>query len=234
MWSNVISIDKSFDKETDFIVNNVRGIKNMSYAVEESKNRLWVYVASICEVSEEVEERVTDIVETVVLTYIKLRFFLDKLSLGEMTHSNCALISSLVHFDRTYESNLFRKALSETADFNVDGLYNFRMNGVVENWEELASLAEKLLKGSDKDVFDVASFITATEGTKCRLAVIGGKLYNLTERAPVEILPLFPESELNMISAIIKEKPVEIIVENTSFTPSMTSTLKHIAPVINK
>ncbi len=234
MWSNVISIDKSFDKESDFIVSNVRDIKNMSYAVEESNDRLWVYVASICEVSNEVEEKVTDIVETVVLTYIKLRFFLDKLHSREMTHSNCALISSLVHFDRVYESNLFRKALSETADFNVDGLYNFRMSGVVENWEELALLAEKLLDGNDKDVFDVASFITATEGVKSRLAVIGGKLYNLSRRAPVEILPLYQENELNMISAIISEKPSEIIVENTNFTPSMTSTLKRIATVINR
>lgn len=234
MWSNVISIDKSYDKEIEFILENVRAMKNASYAVEESKNRIFIYIASVCEVAEEVEDRITDIVETVVLIYIKLRFFLEKLSLTEVSHTNCALVSSLVHFDRIYESNLLRRALSETADFNVDGIYNFRMNGVLENWEELASLAEKLISSRDKDVFDVASFITATEGNRSRLAVIGGKLYNLTERAPVDVLPLYNENELNLISAIIGEKPAEIIVENTSFTPSMTSTLKRIATVVKK
>lgn len=234
MWSNVISIDKSYDKEIEFILESVRAMKNASYAVEESKNRIFIYIASVCEVAEEVEDRITDIVETVVLTYIKLRFFLEKLSLTEVSHTNCALVSSLVHFDRIYESNLLRRALSETADFNVDGIYNFRMNGVLENWEELASLAEKLISSRDKDVFDVASFITATEGNRSRLAVIGGKLYNLTERAPVDVLPLYNENELNLISAIIGEKPAEIIVENTSFTPSMTSTLKRIATIVKK
>ena len=76
MWSDVISIDKAYGKEIEFVLGKLRGIKNLSFAVEESRDRVFIYLASVCEVAREVEEQVADILETVVLVFMKLRFFL--------------------------------------------------------------------------------------------------------------------------------------------------------------
>lgn len=235
MWSNVISIEKGYEKEIDYLLGGVENIKDLSFAVEESRDRIWIYLASICEVAEAVEEKILCLVENVFLTYLKLRFFLEKLDNVTLNHSNCALLCSLVHFDRAYESGLLRKTLCALPDFNIDGVYNFRFSTVKDNWEELAALASKLLSGADsEDVFDIAAFITSTEGANSRLAVSGKRLVNLTTRRVVEIPKLFDEEEYNYLSAIIGERPDEIILEDSGFSPSMNATLKHIAHVIDK
>lgn len=221
MWSNVISIDKTFDREIDFMLDKLKKVKHLSYAMEESKDRVFVYLASICELQEEVEAQVEDILQTVLLVFMKLRFFLTSLHNMELNHANCALICSLVHFDREYESNVVRKVLSETIDYTVDGLLNFRLRPLRENWEELAELATRLI-GS------------GTDGAKCRLSLSPDSLVNLTERQPVEIIDLFDKPELNLISAIIGERPCEILLKNVALSQPMNNTLKHIARVVTE
>lgn len=232
MWSNVISIDKSFSKERAYLLDGVKNVKEMSYAVEESKDRTWIYLASLCEMSEYVEEKVTALVEVVILTYMKTRFFIDTLPSFNLTHPTCSLICSLVHFDKGYEVNMLRRAIAETADFNVDGLYNFRLKEMKQNWEEVAELACRLVTSTDRDTYDVASFITSTEGAKNRLAIDHGRVYNVTDGIEVEVVPVFDEYEFNLIMAVIGQNPKEIIVENTALSKEMLSTLKHIAGVV--
>lgn len=233
MWSDVISIDKGFGKEIEFLLCKLRGVKNLSFAVEESRDRIFIYLASVCELAEEVEEQVTSILETVILVFMKLRFFLENLQKRELNHADCALICSLVHFDRQYESNIVRKALSETVDFAVDGILHFRLRPLVENWEELSSLACRLAEeGTGGDVFDIASFITGTDGAKSRLALTPDTLVNLTQRHPVEVIDLFDAPELNLISAIIGERPSEILLRNVALSQPMNNTLRHIARVV--
>ncbi|MBR2956261.1 MAG: hypothetical protein IKC54_03595 [Clostridia bacterium] len=232
MWSNVISIDKSYAKEIEFLLAEVKNIKDLSYAIEESKDRTWIYLASLCERSEYVEEKVTALVEVVILTYMKTRFFLDNLPPFVMTHPTCSLICSLVHFDRGYEANHLRRAIAETADFNVDGLCNFRLQEVMQNWSEVAELASRLVSSTERDTYDVASFITSTEGAKNRIAIDHGRVFNLTEGREVQILPVFEEYEYNLIMAIVGQNPKEIIVEHTNLSNEMMSTLKHVAGVV--
>jgi hypothetical protein len=232
MWSNVISIDKSFAKERAYLLDGVNKVKDLSYAVEESKDRVWIYLASLCEKSEYVEERVTALVEVVVLTYMKTKFFLDNLPSFNLTHATCSLICSLVHFDRGYEVNMLRRALQETADFNVDGLYNFRFKEMLQNWDEVAGLASRLVASTDRDTYDVASFITSTEGAKNRVAIDHGRVFNLTEGEEVEIVPVFDEYEFNLIMAVIGQNPKEIIVESTALSQEMLGSLKHIAGAV--
>lgn len=75
MWSNVISIDKGFRREIEFILGKLKNIRHLSYAVEESRDRVFVYIASVCEMQEEVEAQVRDVLQTVFLVFLKLRFF---------------------------------------------------------------------------------------------------------------------------------------------------------------
>ncbi len=234
MWSNVISIDKLYSKEIDYIFEKLKNLKCVSYATEESKDRIFIYLAALCEKQAEAEDGVFSIMETVFLTFLKQRFFLANLSNIQLNHANCALICSLVHFDREYERNTLIRIINESADINVDGLMNFRLKQLTDNWEELAEVANRLSdgQGEENDVFDVATFITGSEGSACQLALYRDRLYNITDRRTVDVINLFDADEYNLISAIIKERPSEIIVENPSLSSSMNSALKHIARVI--
>ena len=232
MWSNVISLDKRFGREIEFIIGKLKDIKHLSYAVEESRDRVFVYVASVCELRDEVEERVKDILVTVFLVFMKLRFFLGELQNMDLNHANCALICSMVHFDSAYERGIVERVLSASADYALDGIMHFRLRPLTENWSELALLATRLISsGGGGDVYDIASFITGTDGAKNRVALSSDSLFNLTVRRPVEVIDLFGKPELNLISAIIGERPCEILLEDVSLSEGMREALRHIAPL---
>ena len=233
MWSNVISIDKCFSKEIEYILSKVKNIRDLSFAVEESKDRIWVYLASLCEKSARLEEEITVTIEKVILTYMKTRFFLEKLPSFQLTHATCSLICSLVHFDRRYEENILRKRVAETADFNVDGLYNFRLQDLKQNWDEVISLASRLMSSTHSDAYDIASFITSTDSAGNRVAIDSGQIFNLTTGERADLLDIFDKEEFNIIMAVIGECPSEIIVERTPLSKEMKATLNRIAEIIH-
>ena len=84
----------------------------------------------------------------------------------------------------------------------------------------------------ESDIYDIASFITGTDGAKNRIALTHDALFNLTVRRPVEVIDLFDKPELNLISAIIRERPCEILLRGVSLSAPMNNTLRHIARVV--
>ncbi|MCM1305934.1 MAG: hypothetical protein NC037_06365 [Bacteroides sp.] len=236
MWSNVISIDKSYDREIEYILGRLQGAKDLSYAAEESEGRLWIYLAGLCEKQEEIEEEIGDMLEVVFLSFLKLRFFLDRLHIKRMSHAKCALVCSIVHFDRDFEAGIVSKTLKDALDYSIDGLMNFRLRALSDGWQELADLANRLLDGcnDEADIYEIATFITGSEGKLNQLVLNKDRLRNLTCHKSVEIVRLFDDEEYNMLSAIIREKPSEILIESCDFTAPMNATLKKIVRVIEK
>jgi hypothetical protein len=233
MWSNVISIDKRYLKEIAYIKKRIEKMKDLSFAVEESRDRIWIYLASLCEKSAKIEEEITLLIEDIILTYMKTSFFIEKLTGFTLNHATCSLICSLVHFDRRYEENYLRKSLAETADFNVDGLYNFRLQELKQNWDEVISLASRLMNSTDSDCYDISAFITSTDNASNRVAIDSGQIFNLTTGERADLLDVFDNDEFNIIMAVIGECPSEIIVERTPLSKEMKDTLNRIADIVH-
>lgn len=236
MWSNVISIGKEYDKETDYMLSKLQSTKDVSYATEESEERVWIYLASSCDVAQRIENEMYDMLSVVFLSFLKKRFFDERLPMRNMSYAKCALISSMLHFDGEFEQNVIAKTLSDSMDYNVDGLFNFRLRSLKAAWAEVADVAARLLEGSEgeKDVFDIATFIAGSEGGRNCIATDGRKVENLTKRRQVEIVRLFDEEEYNVIDAIIKEKPCEILLKGRIASDVMRNTLRKIAKVIEE
>ncbi|MEG2687714.1 MAG: hypothetical protein RSA24_00955 [Clostridia bacterium] len=234
MWSNVVSVDKKFGKEFDFLIEKLSQMKNISFAIEESSSRKFVYLASICEKQEEVEAQLFDVLYTEFLSFFKLRFILDRLHQTSFSFANCSLICSLLHFDREYEKTTVQKVLSECLDYNLDGLLTFRMGALTDNWEELCSVASHLIEtsGGEEEMYDIATFITGTEDNRSRLTISKNKIFNQTRRHNVEVVKLFDDDRWNFISAIIEQHPTEIALENCNFSREMETTLRHLARVV--
>ena len=236
MWSNVISIGKEYQKEIDYILKKLQSTKDVSYATEENEERIWIYLASSCDVAQKIENEMYEMLGVVFLSFLKLRFFLERLPMRNMSQAKCALLSSMLHFDKEFEQNVIAKTLSDCMDYNVDGVFNFRLRSLKEAWSEVAEVAARLLEGSDgeKDVFDIATFIAGSESGRNRIATDGKKAENLTQRRQVEIVRLFDEEEYNLINAVIKEKPCEILLKGHSVSDVMQNTLRKIAKVVEE
>ncbi len=236
MWSNEISIDKRHEKEISYILDSIENTNDLSYATEESRDRLYIYVASACERVNDVESRLEEIVKTVILSFFKQEFFLERLDLKKMELAECALLSSIVHFDREFEGAVVSRALAGVGDVNIDGIFNFRLDALYDSWEELAEVSARLVDSvsSDGELYDIASFITGGDGGKNRLLIESGRLKNITCHRTVEVVNLFDEGEKNLLSAILGEKPQEILVERGTLSAPMRSTLRRIARVIER
>ncbi len=234
MWSNEISLDKKYEREIEFILGKLNKMKDVSFAVEESKDRTWIYLASVCERQDSVEEEIAEIVETVILTFMKVRFFCEKLNTMPMTHSKCVLICSLVHFDKDFERTIVRKVLSNALDYNLDGLMNFRLRALKDEWQELASVSSRLLDGagSDDDVYDVSTFITGSDSRRCKIVINGENIKNITEHKTIEVLDVFDDDDFNLINSIVENRPEEIVIENFKLPKSLIAPLKKIAKVV--
>lgn len=236
MWSNVIGIDKEWNKELEYVLDRLAGCRELSYAMEENKDRVWIYLACACEQYENIERKMFDMLEQVFLSFLKLRFYKEKLNIATLDYAKCTLLSSILHFDRSYECGVIDKMLSCSLDYNIDGLYNFRMKALKDSWSEVAEVASRLMYGveSERDIFDVANFISGSDSKKNVLVIECGALKNVTERNMVEILNIYDDFELNLLDAIIRSKPCEIQIENTVLSNKMLSTLRKIARVIEK
>ena len=236
MWSNEISLDKKYAREIDYIAGKLNAMKDVSFAMEESEDRVWIYLASVCERQDAVEEELFEIVETVLLTFFKARFFVERLGVGNMGFARCVLICSLVHFDRDFERTVLRKVLSNALDYNLDGLLNFRLRALKDEWEELAGVSLKLLESAsnESEVFEVSSFITGGEQKRCRVVLEGEKVKNLTEHTLVDVVNVFDDEEFNYLFAILGAHPSEIVLDGVNMSKGLNATLRKISRVTEK
>lgn len=236
MWSNVISIDKTYDREIDYILSHLQTEHSLSFALEESKSRLWIYLAGLCERQSEIDAEMNEIMDTVFLSFFKLRFYLRRLSLRDMSYAKCALICSLLHFDRDFELEIVKRNVEVCSDYSLDGIMNFRLRELVDGWEEIASLVNDFLSNAknDNEIYEISSFITGNEKKSNQLVLKDGNIRNLTRHKSAEIIDLFSDDEYNTLNAVIKEKPKEILLENCNFSKRLVDTLKKTAVVIEK
>ena len=72
MWSNVVSIEKGDDKMFSELLSGIEGIKELSSAVEESKNRKYIYMAGLCEYADEIRDKIENFLSDFILTKYKL------------------------------------------------------------------------------------------------------------------------------------------------------------------
>ena len=235
MWSNEISIDKRYGREIEYILGKLQTMKDLSFATEESKDRVWIYLASVCERQDAIEEELENIMETVVLTFLKMRFFVERLNIGKMSYAECVLVCSLVHFDKDFERTIIRKVFSNALDYNLDGIFNFRLKALKDEWQELSDVSSRLLASAstDADVFEVVSFIAGGENGG-NVLVVGDVAKNLTQHKNIEVPCVFDEWEYNLLCALIEEKPMEIVIETRNLSREAISSLKRISRVIEK
>ena len=234
MWSNEISIDKKYTREIEYILSKLEKMKDLSFAVEESQDRVWIYLASACEKQDALEDEIGKIVETVILTFMKIRYFLEKLDATPMNYAKCVLICSLVHFDKDFERTVVQKVLSSALDYNLDGLMNFRLRALKDEWQELAVVSNRLLAGADgeDDVYEVSAFITGNDQKKSRIVITGDSIKNLTEHKTIEVLDVFDNDEFNLINSLVENHPAEIVLENFKLSRTLQAPLRKIARVI--
>ena len=121
MWSNVVSIEKGDDKMFSELLSGIEGIKELSSAVEESKNRKYIYMAGLCEYADEIRDKIENFLSDFILTKYKLSYYSENLKYDKLDYPVATLISTLVYLDFDLEKAFVTRVLRE-----LSSLLNYR------------------------------------------------------------------------------------------------------------
>ena len=83
------------------------------------------------------------------------------------------------------------------------------------------------------DIYSVAEFIHSQEGGKNQLMFGENGLFNLTKSESVKVENYFDNSDLNLLFAIIKESPKELILNGAALPVGVKKSLRPFA-IINE
>ncbi|MBQ2714325.1 MAG: hypothetical protein IJF76_01700 [Clostridia bacterium] len=136
MQEKVVSLDKRFEKEYEFILNGVIG-DGVLYGDIERGDRRELYVGF----SEEGRDRYfISLCEEVLLTAFKWRYFEPYVKGCMNTPTDKALIFSLLDFDSSSERGFFRDKIYPHNALHLDALYNFGIKNVKKVWDGYVEL----------------------------------------------------------------------------------------------
>lgn len=232
MWVNEISIDKKYLKEYDYIVTSVDKIKNLSYSKENTKSRFVCTIATSEYNVKYVKTCLAEMLKKLVLVLIKKRYIFGEFE--PSTYGEVAIIGSILHFDSLYEETYLVQQMQGVTDYNIDGIFNFRLQKLKENWNELKRLSlELLMYSSECDLTYVASLMnssTAERVSEVELKESDGKYHIKTNVSDFSIFNIYPNKYYNLLDSLIFLNPHKILI-STKLPKDLLCLIKKIMQV---
>ena len=153
----------------------------------------------------------------------------------EFNYSSIACLSALLYFDIEGETDQVLSVIKNENVISVEGTFNFKMDGMKDDWEELKSIGEVLLFGdSDEDIYNVTNFMMTNRNSNKSLFLAQYPdilLANVTDGLMVEHIKLHDNEDFNLLTTIIAESASELIVEKNQIKQSLLDCLSNLVKV---
>jgi len=212
MWTQTLSLNKTYDKEFGYLLREVAQLSNISYAVEKSRDRLFVTVAFEDVNSEAVTKEIKKIIHNIILIFFKYNHLTENTN-KEITLPLFALYAALIFFEAEEDHIVINNSLKNVRDFAIDALFLFKIHSVLIKWNELIKLADNLLamNPSDDDILNVVAFLSDLQENKKEITVSYNKGYTVARH---EMLNAFDDERHNLLLTVISLKPSKIVIES--------------------
>ena len=143
MWQSSILISSRFDKD-GVLKRGLEKIEGLYYADGVLGKYVSYDIASKDRDKPAVMNKVFDLITEIILNNVKLEYITSSLGNIKINSSLCTLISSMLYYDDAKEQNIVRKVLSELDAYCIDGIVNFRLRTLIEEWKELGELKSEI------------------------------------------------------------------------------------------
>ena len=107
------------------------------------------------------EGAVRESIGDVILNSVKLQRILSQIGKVKINSSLCALISSMLYYDSEKEHDFVQKQIARLDRYCIDGIIDFRLRELVEEWKELGNIISSTLeKGyGEKEIYSLAVYM---------------------------------------------------------------------------
>lgn len=134
-----------------------------------------------------------------------------------------ALLGSLIGFGQDDDREKIEKILEKTDAINIDGLYNFRLDELREDWKNLAKLSAKLYAQceTEADVYALSIFMLGMDDTVNAVIILDSaqKLFWEKSGTGIETVPFFEDKERDTIITLLSHRPSDVVVKDPSSIP---------------
>lgn len=163
------------------------------------------------------DEQVRDsVISGIILNFYKLRELTKILRSQQPDRAYYALLGSLLGLEHEEEAANIMCSLEGKNVVNVDGFYNFCLNGLRENWENLAKLSAKLYAQcrGEEDVYALSVFMLGMDESVSATVVINRseELYWEKNGTRIAVVPYFGEREQDVIVTLLSQRPSDVVV----------------------
>ena len=220
MLQKVISLEKSNVKEFEYLIKRLEENKNLSFAVGNSKNRYFIYVVYDEAAEVQAVRYLHGVIADIIGIYMKFNYFYKHLHFKNINLYAAMFISAVINFENERELMIIKRALSGMDEYALDAIFNFRINSLTRDWEELCEIANsELIESCRNDaIYELISVMLANRKneSKSLFVVDNNNEIMITNPLKGNVIyshNLFDDRDFNTIFALIKENPQEILFD---------------------
>lgn len=153
----------------------------------------------------------------------------------EYTFANVACLAALLYFDLDGEVGQVIDIIKDKETISVEGTFNFKLNDMSEEWEELKNIGEVLVYNeSEQDIYNVINFLMNNRNSDKSLFLAQYPdilLANVSDGIMVDNVKLYKNDDFNLINTVIAENPTELIIEKNQIKGSLYECLSKLVKV---
>ncbi|MDE5616661.1 MAG: hypothetical protein K2I78_02610 [Clostridia bacterium] len=234
MWQSTILISKQFNKE-DVLKKGLERIEGLYFAEGEEDGYMSYDVASKEYDKDGCQTAVRELIADIILNNVKLQFILSSLGKRAIDTSLCTLISSMLYYENKKEEEFVRKQIAALKNYCVDGIVNFRLRDLVNEWKELGSIILNTIgKGfGEKEIYSLALYMLG-ERKDTSLFIADSReilITNVTQGGLVKVPEIYGDKIHNIINAIVKYGASEVVIERGNADKELLNALRNIVDV---
>ena len=234
MWQSTILISKQFNKD-DVLKKGLERIEGLYFAEGEEEGYLSYDIAAKEFDKDGCIDAVRELIADIILNNVKLQFILTSLGKRAIDTSLCTLISSMLYYDNKKEEEYVKKQIASLKNYCVDGIVNFRLRDLVNEWKELGTIILNTIgKGfGEKEIYSLALYMLG-ERKDTSLFIADSReilITNVSQGGLVKVPEMYGEKIHNIINAIVKYGASEVVIERGNADKELLNALRNIVDV---
>ncbi len=218
MWKKTLTIDKAYTRESRALLSELKKNKAAVFALEEHKSRLVVSVAAKNSDGEAVDDFVCGIAAKILTTYFKHAYLTRELGLKKVSEAAAGLLAVMIYYDCEGDFDELFGQFKKSEIICIDGVFNFAMRSIKEDWEELAAISSDLFEGAycDEDLYEVTGYVVEERADRTKLLIADEKnpvVTDLTSGGFVTVDDFYGDKTLNLINCAVGHGAKEITLD---------------------
>lgn len=237
MWQTQVYLSRNKDKIADLLESKFARISNLAYARAESIGYCIFALACDDDKSPIVKERVEEILIGVLLNNYKYQYIVNECDFEQDLPQDKALVSALVFYNREYERKKVAEILHGSNVYNLDGIFDFRMEGLQFDWSELGMMSIELLSYNPqkKDIYQIVSYLGKGNRIRCKNAVVATqptlRLIDGASGIDIDWVQIFDDPIDDMVATLIYNRVEQVSVERSRVSSSLVKKLVELVKV---